>query len=104
VLVALLGVPVALFVAAGVYLHATRRGLSRAASLRWAAGVGGVSFGGFLLADTFGDALSLFYLQEVKPNPVVGNPLEAIALRIAVGTGLSALGVLGYAVVSRDPA
>lgn len=92
------GLLVSLVTTVGVYVHATRSGLSQSASLLWAGSVGVVSFGGFLFAYSFGDVLHRLYLQQLRPVPVAASPYEGTVLRVAVGVAVSALGVFLYGI------
>lgn len=94
--VSVVGLFVAPAAAAGVFLHATRTGSTRRIALLWAGGVGVVSFGGFLFAYSSGDVLHRLYLQQLRPVPVAASPYEGTALRVAVGSAISVLGVFLY--------
>lgn len=84
-----------------VYADATRRGLPTRERRVWISAVGVVGVCGFLLPSLLGASLARAYLHGVKSAPVVTSPYELLALRVAVGTAVSASAVLLYAVGTR---
>lgn len=99
-----IGLLVAILAAVGVSLHAAWSGRSRRASLLWAGGVGAVTLGGFLFAERFAGAIHRLYFRQLEPVAIARTPYEAAAVLVAVGTGISVLGVLLYVFGRRDGA
>ena len=95
------GFYVAVGVAGVVFVDATRRQHPPKKRLTWSAGVGAVSFGGFLVPHLYADAFHYVYLQRLKPVPVVSSPSEILMLHLATGVIVSALAVVGYGLGRR---
>lgn len=95
------GLVVAPVAAVVVYVDAARRDLPDPSRLRWALGIGAVSFAGFLLPLFPGDALLRAYLQVVRSRPVVTSPREVVLFHLGVGVAIACGSIVLYALGSR---